>query len=91
MAFARRVGEPTTGSDFREKKGRGAAKCQKHWSKEGRLRPLGSSREARMASSVARESTLHCKLNSQLHWAKLRSILSVGPEIDNGNPGFITL
>jgi hypothetical protein len=40
-----------------------------------------------MAPSVARESTLHCKLNSQLHRAGVRSILSVGPEIDNENPG----
>ena len=48
---------------------------------------LGSSREVRMAPSVARESTLHCKLNSQLYGAAVRSILSVGPEIDNGNPG----
>ena len=38
-----------------------------------------------MAPSVARESTLHCKLNSQLGWAGVRSILAVGPEIDNGN------
>jgi hypothetical protein len=66
-----------------------AAKCRKHGSKEGRLRPLGSSREVRMAPSVARESTLQRKLNSQLHGAAVRSILSVGPEIDNGNPGSV--
>ena len=56
-----RVGRPTTGSDFREERGRGAAKGRKHRPKEGRLRPLEFSQEARMASSVARESTLHCK------------------------------
>jgi hypothetical protein len=44
-----------------------------------------------MAPSVARESTLHCKLNSQLHWAGVRSILAVGPEIDSGNLGIIVL
>jgi hypothetical protein len=27
-----------------------------------------------MAPSVARESTLHCKLDSPLHWASARSI-----------------
>ena len=75
---ASRVGEPTSGSDFREERGRGAAKCRKHGSKEGRLRPLGFSREARMAPSVARESTLHCKLESQLKWAAVRSIFWVG-------------
>ncbi len=48
---------------------------------------LGSSREVRKVPSVARESTLHCKLNSQLPGAAMRSILSAGPEIDNGNPG----
>jgi len=73
-ALASRVGEPTTGSDFREERGRGAAKCRKHGSKEGRLRPLGFSREARMAPSVARESPLHCKLESQLKWAAVRNI-----------------
>jgi hypothetical protein len=31
-----------------------------------------------MAPSVARESTLHCKLDSQLHWAAVRSIFWVG-------------
>ena len=74
-ALASKVGEPTTGSDFREERGRGAAKCRKHGSKEGRLRPLGFSREARMAPSVARESTLNHKLDSQLHWAPVRNIL----------------
>jgi hypothetical protein len=39
------------------------------------LRPLGFSREARMAPSVARESTLNHKLDSQLHWAPVRNIL----------------
>ena len=77
-APANRVGEPTTGSDFREERGRGTAKCRKHGSKEGGLRPLGFSREARMAPSVARESTLHCKLDSPLHWAAVRSIFWVG-------------
>jgi len=47
-ALASREGEPTTGSDFREERGREAAKCRKHGSKEERLRPLGFSREARM-------------------------------------------
>ena len=56
----------------------GAARCRKHGSREGRLRPLGFSREARMAPSVARESTLHCKLDSQLHWAAVRSTFWVG-------------
>ena len=70
----RRVGEPMTGSDFREERGREAAKCRKHGSKEERLRPMGFSREARMAPSVARESALHCKLDSQLHWVAVRSI-----------------
>jgi len=77
-ALASRLGEPTTGSDFREERGREAAKCRKHGSKEERLRPLGFSREARMAPSVARESTLHCKLDSQLHGAAVRSIFWVG-------------
>jgi hypothetical protein len=31
-----------------------------------------------MAPSVARESTLHCKLDSQLHWAAVGSIFWVG-------------
>jgi len=31
-----------------------------------------------MAPSVARESTLHCKLDSQLHWAAVRIIFWVG-------------
>jgi hypothetical protein len=31
-----------------------------------------------MAPSVARESTLHCKLDSQLHGAAVRSIFWVG-------------
>ena len=31
-----------------------------------------------MAPSVARESTLHCKLDSQLHWAAVRSNFWVG-------------
>ena len=31
-----------------------------------------------MAHSVARESTLHCKLDSPLHWAPVRSIFRVG-------------
>jgi len=74
-APASRVGEPTTGWGFPEERGRGAAKCRKHGSKEGRLRPLGFSREARMAPSVARESTLNHKLDSQLHWAPVRNIL----------------
>jgi hypothetical protein len=42
------------------------------------LRPLGFSRETRMAPSVARESTLHCKLDSPLHWAAVRSTFWVG-------------
>ncbi len=33
----------------------------RHGSKEGQLRPLGFSREAPMAPSLARGSTLHCK------------------------------
>jgi hypothetical protein len=77
-ALASRVGESTTGWDFREERGRGAAKFWKQGSKEGRLRPLGFSPEARMAPSVARESTLHCKLDSQLHWAAVRSIYWAG-------------
>jgi hypothetical protein len=31
-----------------------------------------------MAPSVARESTLHCKLDSPLYWAVVRSIFWVG-------------
>lgn len=46
--------------------------------KEGRLRPLGFSREAQMAPSVARENTLHCKLDLPLHWAPVGSIFWVG-------------
>jgi hypothetical protein len=49
--------------------------CRKHGSKEGRLRPLGFSREARMALSAARGSTLHCKPDSQLRSAGNRSRL----------------
>jgi len=73
-ALASRVGQPTTGSDFCEERGSGAAKCRKYGWKGGRLGPLGFSREARMAPSVARESTLHCKLDSQVHGAAVRSI-----------------
>ncbi len=54
------------------------AECRKHGSKDGRFRPLGVSREARMAPSVARESTLHCKLDLQLHWSLVRSIFWAG-------------
>jgi D-alanine--poly(phosphoribitol) ligase subunit 1 len=56
----------------------GPGKYRKHGSKEGRLCPFGFSREARMAPFVACESTLHCKLDSQLHWEAARSILWVG-------------
>ena len=89
---ASRVGEPTSGSDFREERGRGAAKCRKHGSKEGRLLSSGFSREARMAPSPARESTVHCKLDPQLRSSVLRCMLSGGPgsimEIpDNGEEG----
>jgi hypothetical protein len=42
------------------------------------VRPMGFSREGRMVPSVARESTLHCKPDSQLHWAAVRSIFWVG-------------
>jgi hypothetical protein len=44
-----------------------------------------------MAPSVARESTLHCKPDSQLHSAAVRRMLSVGPEVDNGNSGSLQL
>ena len=38
------VGEPTTGWDFSDERGRGAANCRKHGSKEGQLRLLGFAR-----------------------------------------------
>lgn len=71
---SRRVGEPTTGSNFREERGRGAAKCRRYRSKTRQFRSLGFSGEANMAPSAARESTLHCKLGSQLHRAAVRSV-----------------
>lgn len=55
--LASRVGEPTTGSDFRDERGRAAAKCRKHGLKEGRLRFLRFSRGAQVAPSVAHRSS----------------------------------
>jgi hypothetical protein len=52
--------------------------CRKHGSKEERLRPLRFLRETRMAPSVARDSSSHCKLNSQLDWVAVRIIFWVG-------------
>ena len=34
-----------------------------------------------MASSVSGESTLHCKLNSRLHWETIRYIFWVGRKL----------
>ena len=64
-----------------------ASKRRKNGSKDGRLCPLGFSREARMAPSVARKSTLHCKLDSQSHWAAVRSIFLGGRKADKGASG----
>ena len=55
--------------------------------KEGRLRPSGFSRKARMAPSVAREGTSHCNLDSQLHGGDGQEYLLGRWKVDNGNSG----
>ena len=57
------------------------------WLERGPLPFLGFWREPRMAPSVARESTLHCKLYSPLHGAAVRSTLWVGGEWIMETPG----
>lgn len=59
----------------------------KHGPKEGQLRSLGFSRKAQIAPFLAHGSTLHCRLDRQLHSTAVRYIFSVGPEGDNGNSG----
>ena len=41
-----------------------------------------------MATPLARESNLHCKLDSWLHWAAIRRIFWVGQYVDNGNSDY---
>lgn len=40
-----------------------------------------------MAPSVARESTLHCKLDSQLHWAAGQEYFLGRRKVDNEDSG----
>ena len=44
----------------------------------GALASFGVLARGTNGPSVARESTLHCKLDSQLHWVAVRGIFWVG-------------
>ena len=84
-ALASRVGEPTTGSDFREERGRGAAKCRKHGSKEGLVASFGIL--ARGTNGTFRGPRKHLALQTRLRVALggCQEYLLGRRKVDNGN------
>ena len=85
-ARTRRVGEPTTGSDFSDARDTGRQSVA-GIGRNGSVSGFGVLGRGKMAPSVARGRTWKCKSDFQLSSAAIRYILWAGPEIDNGNPG----
>jgi len=86
IAFARRVGEATTGSDFSDER-QGGGKVSAVWVENGSVWIYSVLGIGKMAPSVTDGSARKSDFDFPLWSEAVGCRLSVGPEIDNGNDG----